>query len=292
MGSPLGRKSGVWMCHGLVGKEPAVGEFFTTFVGCLWSPSSLWCLRETQGCIVLTVFHAWVFIAPRSPTQRLLLPVPLGPAHLFVDRVSDTVSQTCEWEDSWERSRITPFGGVSFHNSQTGTFCFVPSLKGSNWCTWGEVEAENWDLVEISSLSVFQTPKRQKRLFCRYHHGHGAPQLLIAPFKEEDEWDSPHIVRYYDVMSDEEIETIKAVAKPKVGISACPSLLLVLSPELVGRPTSLCQRPAHGCAEVLQPQCDSMKLCGVFGSGRRGIVGADVHSPELLGGPLRSKAGP
>ncbi|XP_049563210.1 prolyl 4-hydroxylase subunit alpha-2 isoform X5 [Orcinus orca] len=60
------------------------------------------------------------------------------------------------------------------------------------------------------------TPRRQKRLFCRYHHGNGTPQLLIAPFKEEDEWDSPHIVRYYDVMSDEEIERIKEVAKPKL----------------------------------------------------------------------------
>nr|XP_012617564.1 prolyl 4-hydroxylase subunit alpha-2 isoform X2 [Microcebus murinus] len=60
------------------------------------------------------------------------------------------------------------------------------------------------------------TPRRQKRLFCRYHHGNGAPQLLIAPFKEEDEWDSPHIVRYYDVMSDEEIERIKEIAKPKL----------------------------------------------------------------------------
>ncbi|XP_075397628.1 prolyl 4-hydroxylase subunit alpha-2 isoform X1 [Tenrec ecaudatus] len=60
------------------------------------------------------------------------------------------------------------------------------------------------------------TPRRQKRLFCRYHHGHGTPQLLIAPFKEEDEWDSPHIVRYYDVMSDEEIERIKEIAKPKL----------------------------------------------------------------------------
>lgn len=49
------------------------------------------------------------------------------------------------------------------------------------------------------------------------------PQLLIAPFKEEDEWDSPHIVRYYDVMSDEEIERIKEIAKPKVGVSAVPS---------------------------------------------------------------------
>ncbi|XP_046522419.1 prolyl 4-hydroxylase subunit alpha-2 isoform X3 [Equus quagga] len=60
------------------------------------------------------------------------------------------------------------------------------------------------------------TPRRQKRLFCRYHHGNRTPQLLIAPFKEEDEWDSPHIVRYYDVMSDEEIERIKEIAKPKL----------------------------------------------------------------------------
>ncbi|OBS80190.1 hypothetical protein A6R68_21610 [Neotoma lepida] len=60
------------------------------------------------------------------------------------------------------------------------------------------------------------TPQRQKRLFCRYHHGNRVPQLLIAPFKEEDEWDSPHIVRYYDVMSDEEIERIKEIAKPKL----------------------------------------------------------------------------
>lgn len=49
------------------------------------------------------------------------------------------------------------------------------------------------------------------------------PQLLIAPFKEEDEWDSPHIVRYYDVMSDEEIERIKEIAKPKVGVSVGPA---------------------------------------------------------------------
>ncbi|XP_066197902.1 prolyl 4-hydroxylase subunit alpha-2 isoform X1 [Saccopteryx leptura] len=60
------------------------------------------------------------------------------------------------------------------------------------------------------------TPQRQKRLFCRYHHGYKTPQLLIAPFKEEDEWDSPHIVRYYDVMSDEEIQRIKEIAKPKL----------------------------------------------------------------------------
>ncbi|KAG8507806.1 Prolyl 4-hydroxylase subunit alpha-2 [Galemys pyrenaicus] len=60
------------------------------------------------------------------------------------------------------------------------------------------------------------TPQKRMRLFCRYHHGNKTPQLLIAPFKEEDEWDTPHIVRYYDVMSDEEIKRIKEIAKPKL----------------------------------------------------------------------------
>ncbi|XP_014747067.1 PREDICTED: prolyl 4-hydroxylase subunit alpha-2 isoform X4 [Sturnus vulgaris] len=63
---------------------------------------------------------------------------------------------------------------------------------------------------------VKMTPRRQKRLFCRYHDGNRNPHLLIAPFKEEDEWDSPHIVRYYDVMSDDEIEKIKQLAKPRL----------------------------------------------------------------------------
>ncbi|XP_012583199.1 PREDICTED: prolyl 4-hydroxylase subunit alpha-2 [Condylura cristata] len=59
-------------------------------------------------------------------------------------------------------------------------------------------------------------PQKRKRLFCRYHHGNKTPQLLIAPFKEEDEWDTPHIVRYYDVLSDEEIKRIKEIAKPRL----------------------------------------------------------------------------
>lgn len=34
--------------------------------------------------------------------------------------------------------------------------------------------------------------------------------------KEEDEWDSPHIVRYLEMLSHEETERIKELAKPKV----------------------------------------------------------------------------
>ncbi|XP_069508611.1 prolyl 4-hydroxylase subunit alpha-2 isoform X2 [Ambystoma mexicanum] len=63
---------------------------------------------------------------------------------------------------------------------------------------------------------VKMTPKREKRLFCRYHNGNKNPELLISPVKEQDEWDSPRIVRYIDVLSDEEIEMIKTLALPKL----------------------------------------------------------------------------
>ncbi|XP_053573162.1 prolyl 4-hydroxylase subunit alpha-2 isoform X2 [Bombina bombina] len=63
---------------------------------------------------------------------------------------------------------------------------------------------------------VNMNPRRQKRLFCRYHDGNKHPLLVLGPIKEEDEWDTPHIVRYLDVLSDEEIEKIKELAKPKL----------------------------------------------------------------------------
>uniref|UniRef100_A0A3B4VAI1 procollagen-proline 4-dioxygenase n=1 Tax=Seriola dumerili TaxID=41447 RepID=A0A3B4VAI1_SERDU len=58
--------------------------------------------------------------------------------------------------------------------------------------------------------------KRRSRLFCRYQDGKRNPRLLLKPMKEEDEWDSPHIVRYLDVLSHEEIEKIKELAKPRL----------------------------------------------------------------------------
>ncbi|XP_014908201.1 prolyl 4-hydroxylase subunit alpha-2 isoform X2 [Poecilia latipinna] len=60
------------------------------------------------------------------------------------------------------------------------------------------------------------TEARRSRLFCRYQDGRGNPRLLLKPMKEEDEWDSPHIVRYLEMLSDEEIEKIKELAKPRL----------------------------------------------------------------------------
>ncbi|XP_067280828.1 prolyl 4-hydroxylase subunit alpha-2 isoform X2 [Pseudorasbora parva] len=63
---------------------------------------------------------------------------------------------------------------------------------------------------------IKMTQKRRSRLFCRYQDGNRNPRLLLKPMKEEDEWDSPHIVRFLNALSDEEIEKIKELAKPKL----------------------------------------------------------------------------
>ena len=107
-------------------------------------------------------------------------------------------------------------------------FSFLREKGGDGPKEWGWCLAD-WGAWYIDLLlCASQTPQRRKRLFCRLHYGNRTPQLVIAPFKEEDEWDSPHIVRFYDVMSDEEIRKIKEIAKPKVSshlvLSTFPSV--------------------------------------------------------------------
>uniref|UniRef100_A0A8C5ATB5 procollagen-proline 4-dioxygenase n=1 Tax=Gadus morhua TaxID=8049 RepID=A0A8C5ATB5_GADMO len=63
---------------------------------------------------------------------------------------------------------------------------------------------------------VQMTEKRRSGLFCRYHDGNRNPRLLLRPMMEEDEWDSPRIVRYLNALSHDEIETIKQLAKPNL----------------------------------------------------------------------------
>lgn len=66
------------------------------------------------------------------------------------------------------------------------------------------------------AVPPLQTPRRQKRLFCRYYDGNRNPRYILGPVKQEDEWDKPRIVRFLDIISDEEIETVKELAKPRV----------------------------------------------------------------------------
>uniref|UniRef100_A0ACB8F8Q0 Prolyl 4-hydroxylase subunit alpha-1 n=1 Tax=Sphaerodactylus townsendi TaxID=933632 RepID=A0ACB8F8Q0_9SAUR len=60
------------------------------------------------------------------------------------------------------------------------------------------------------------TPRRQSKLFCRYSDGNGNPKYILGPVKQEDEWDRPRIVRFIEIISDEEIETVKELAKPRL----------------------------------------------------------------------------
>uniref|UniRef100_A0A8C4HLB6 Prolyl 4-hydroxylase subunit alpha-1 n=1 Tax=Dicentrarchus labrax TaxID=13489 RepID=A0A8C4HLB6_DICLA len=63
------------------------------------------------------------------------------------------------------------------------------------------------------------TPRRWSRLFCRYHDNNHNPMYVLAPAKQQDEWDRPYIVRYLDIISDKEIERVKQLAKPRVSNS-------------------------------------------------------------------------
>lgn len=42
---------------------------------------------------------------------------------------------------------------------------------------------------------------------------------MIGPVKQEDEWDSPHIVRYHNIVSEKDMEKVKELAKPRVSPS-------------------------------------------------------------------------
>ncbi|CAG6016760.1 unnamed protein product [Menidia menidia] len=63
---------------------------------------------------------------------------------------------------------------------------------------------------------IRMTPRRQSRLFCRYHDNNHNPHYVLAPVKQQDEWDHPYIVRFIDIISDEEIEMVKQLAKPRL----------------------------------------------------------------------------
>ncbi|XP_069741624.1 prolyl 4-hydroxylase subunit alpha-1-like isoform X3 [Narcine bancroftii] len=60
------------------------------------------------------------------------------------------------------------------------------------------------------------TPRRQRKLFCRYSDASRNPAYILKPVKEQDEWDKPQITRYIDIISDQEIERVKELAKPRL----------------------------------------------------------------------------
>ncbi|KAM9462495.1 prolyl 4-hydroxylase subunit alpha-1a isoform 2-T2 [Clarias gariepinus] len=60
------------------------------------------------------------------------------------------------------------------------------------------------------------TPRKQSRLFCRFFNNNKHPFYILGPVKQEDEWDRPRIVRFHNVISEQEMEKIKELAKPRL----------------------------------------------------------------------------
>jgi len=60
-------------------------------------------------------------------------------------------------------------------------------------------------------------PKKEARLRCHYFTNNN-PYLLLGPIKEEEAYLNPRLVIYHDVLSDNEIETIKKLAQPRVSL--------------------------------------------------------------------------
>ncbi|CAF4897299.1 unnamed protein product [Rotaria socialis] len=57
--------------------------------------------------------------------------------------------------------------------------------------------------------------ERQATLFCRYRHNNH-PYLLLRPVKEEQVLDEPAVFLFHDVVSDSDIEKVKALAIPRL----------------------------------------------------------------------------
>ncbi|CAM4974843.1 unnamed protein product [Rotaria socialis] len=77
--------------------------------------------------------------------------------------------------------------------------------------------------LELKSRQAFEeicrqqhaqlSKKRQATLFCRYRHNNH-PYIILRPVKEEKVLDEPAIFLFHDVVSDSDIEKIKALAVP------------------------------------------------------------------------------
>uniref|UniRef100_A0A8C4R5B4 Prolyl 4-hydroxylase, alpha polypeptide I b n=1 Tax=Eptatretus burgeri TaxID=7764 RepID=A0A8C4R5B4_EPTBU len=123
--------------------------------------------------------------------------------------------------------------------AQTNLLHFMAAL---GYATKGHAEGRTWPTTGIRSESsrsrragkrkhyktsyeqlcrgegVNMTERHRAKLTCRYAGGSPSshPLLVIAPFREEMEWDSPRIVRYHDVISEAEANRVMRLAKPKL----------------------------------------------------------------------------
>ncbi|XP_077586261.1 prolyl 4-hydroxylase subunit alpha-1b isoform X1 [Stigmatopora nigra] len=91
---------------------------------------------------------------------------------------------------------------VKKQKKDKNTFTLMPERKKYEMLCRGE--------------GIKMTTRRQSRLFCRYYDNKHNPFYLLGPVKQEDVWDKPYIVRFLNIISDEEIARVKELAKPRL----------------------------------------------------------------------------
>lgn len=141
-------------------------------------------------------------------------------------------------------------GGAEDEEGEPRSAWRLPARAGAVWEAvsrrgrpHGEQTVQGWSAscglrgFSLHPLSC-QTPRRQSRLFCRYYDNGRHPRFVIDPLKQEDEWDSPHIVRYHDVVSDSDMEKVKDLAKPRVRLHLLIYTILSVRPPKGVQPVS------------------------------------------------------
>jgi len=76
-------------------------------------------------------------------------------------------------------------------------------------------EAERYERL-CRGENVNDQAQVTKNLKCRYWTNNNHPRLTLQPVKLEELWHSPQVVRFLDIISDEDIAEIKKIAKPEL----------------------------------------------------------------------------
>ena len=101
----------------------------------------------------------------------------------------------------------------------------------------GETEQEGMDHSKLSTRAADHRPVREeteyyeklcrmpnelpeeKLLKCFYWSNNDHPFLVAGPVKAEELWDEPEIIRFYEIITDEELEIINKQARPKSNLA-------------------------------------------------------------------------
>lgn len=137
-------------------------------------------------------------------------------------QLTNELLQLVPYHQRGQRNKIKYEEMLGLHNNQTKKELFE---KSNN-------ETFSTEKLKLSRPSVETYPDKvqyeglcrgeqlmpvdvESKLHCRYETNNH-PFLLIQPVKMEEAHLQPRIVVYYDVISDNEIETVKRLGRPKV----------------------------------------------------------------------------